>query len=117
MDSGLGKEMARISKKQGMKIHLNHKVTNVSSNGKKVTVKAEGKKGEIILEGDYCLLSVGRHPYTNGLSAEKAGIEIDDRGRIETNDLLQTNQSHIYAIGDVVKGAMLAHKAEEEELW
>jgi dihydrolipoamide dehydrogenase len=106
--------MARISKKQGMKIHLNHKVTSVSSNGKKVTVKAEGKKGEVVLEGDYCLLSVGRRPYTDGLSAEKAGVKIGDRGRIEINDYLQTNQSHIYAIGDVVKGAMLAHKAEEE---
>jgi dihydrolipoamide dehydrogenase len=114
MDRGLGKEMARISKKQGIKVHLNHKVTNVSAKGKKVTVKAEGKKGEIVLEGDYCLLSVGRRPYTDGLSAEKAGVKIDDRGRIETNDHLQTNQPHIYAIGDVVKGAMLAHKAEEE---
>ncbi|NBV56310.1 MAG: dihydrolipoyl dehydrogenase [Bacteroidetes bacterium] len=114
MDRGLGKEMARISKKQGIKVHLNHKVTDVSAKGKKVTVKAEGKKGEIVLEGDYCLLSVGRRPYTDGLSAEKAGVKIDDRGRIETNDHLQTNQPHIYAIGDVVKGAMLAHKAEEE---
>lgn len=114
MDRGLGKEMARISKKQGIKVHLNHKVTDVSAKGKKVTVKAEGKKGEIVLEGDYCLLSVGRRPYTAGLSAEKAGVKIDDRGRIETNDHLQTNQPHIYAIGDVVKGAMLAHKAEEE---
>jgi dihydrolipoamide dehydrogenase len=114
MDRGLGKEMARISKKQGIKVHLNHKVTDVSAKGKKVTVKAEGEKGEIVLEGDYCLLSVGRRPYTDGLSAEKAGVKIDDRGRIETNDHLQTNQPHIYAIGDVVKGAMLAHKAEEE---
>jgi len=114
MDRGLGKEMARIFKKQGIKVHLNHKVTDVSAKGKKVTVKAEGKKGEIVLEGDYCLLSVGRRPYTDGLSAEKAGVKIDDRGRIETNDHLQTNQPHIYAIGDVVKGAMLAHKAEEE---
>lgn len=114
MDSGLGKEMGRIMKKQGMKLHLGHKVTGVTTKGKQVTVSAEGKKGEIQLVGDYCLLSVGRRPYTDGLALEKAGVNIDERGRIETNDHLQTNISNIYAIGDVVKGAMLAHKAEEE---
>ena len=114
MDSGLGKEMGRIMKKQGMKLHLGHKVTGVTSKGKQVTVSSEGKKGEIQLVGDYCLLSVGRRPYTDGLALEKAGVNIDERGRIETNDHLQTNISNIYAIGDVVKGAMLAHKAEEE---
>jgi dihydrolipoamide dehydrogenase len=114
MDAGLGKEMGRVLKKQGMNLYLGHKVTSVTTKGKVVTVKAEGKKGDIALEADYCLVSVGRRPYTDGLAADKAGVKLDDKGRIETNDHLQTNVPTIYAIGDVVKGAMLAHKAEEE---
>jgi len=114
MDASLGKELARVMKKDKMAFHLGHKVTSVTTNGKTVTVKAEGKKGEIVLEGDYCLVSVGRKPYTAGLNVEKAGVQLDERGRIATNDHLQTNIPNIYAIGDVVKGAMLAHKAEEE---
>jgi len=114
MDAGLGKELARVMKKEKMKFHLGHKVTSVTSKGKVVTVKAEGKKGEVVLEGDYCLVSVGRRPYTDGLGLDKAGVKMDDRGRVEVNEHLQTNVSNIYAIGDVVKGAMLAHKAEEE---
>lgn len=114
MDASLGKEMGRVMKKQGMKLHLGHKVTSVVTKGNTVTVKAEGKKGEITLEGDYCLVAVGRKPYTAGLNADKAGVKLDDRGRVEVNEHLQTNIPNIYAIGDVVKGAMLAHKAEEE---
>ena len=73
------------------------------------------KKGEEVnLEGDYCLVSVGRKPYTDGLNAEAAGVKLTDRGQIEVNEHLQTSASNIYAIGDVVRGAMLAHKAEEE---
>ena len=73
------------------------------------------KKGEeATFEGDYCLVSVGRKPYTDGLNAESAGVKLTDRGQIEVNDHLQTSTSNIYAIGDVVRGAMLAHKAEEE---
>src|SRR5690606_4997765 len=83
--------------------------------GKKVTVKADDKKGkEVVLEGDYCLVSVGRRPYTDGLNAEAAGVKLNERGQVEVNDHLQTSTSNIYAIGDVIKGAMLAHKAEEE---
>ncbi len=114
MDAGLGKELTRVLKKSKMKFHLNHKVTSVTNTGKGVVIKAEGKKGEVTLEGDYCLVSVGRKPYTDGLGAENAGVKLDDRGRVETNDHLQTSVPNIYAIGDVVKGAMLAHKAEEE---
>lgn len=66
------------------------------------------------MEGDYCLVAVGRRPYTEGLGLDKAGVKMDDRGRVDTNSHLQTNVPHIYAIGDVIKGAMLAHKAEEE---
>jgi dihydrolipoamide dehydrogenase len=114
MDGSLGKELARVMKKQKMKFYLGHKVTSVTTKGKKVTVVAEGKKGEVTLEGDYCLVSVGRRAYTEGLNLEAVGIKTDERGRVEVNDHLQTNVSNIFAIGDVVKGAMLAHKAEEE---
>ena len=115
MDSSLSKELTKVLKKQGMKFYVSHKVKSVERNGDVVTVQAENTKGETItLEGDYSLVSVGRRPYTDGLSADKAGVKITDRGMVEVNDHLQTNISNIYAIGDVVRGAMLAHKAEEE---
>lgn len=115
MDAGLSKELTKVLKKQGMKFYTSHKVQSVERKGKAVTVKAENAKGEIItLEGDYSLVSVGRRPYTDGLNAEKAGVKLTERGQVEVNDHLQTNVSNIYAIGDVVRGAMLAHKAEEE---
>ena len=115
MDPALSKELTKVLKKQGMKFYTSHKVQSVDRKGKTVTVKAENAKGEIIsLEGDYALVSVGRRPYTDGLNADKAGVKVTDRGMIEVNDHLQTNIPNIYAIGDVVRGAMLAHKAEEE---
>ncbi|MCB9262419.1 MAG: dihydrolipoyl dehydrogenase [Flavobacteriales bacterium] len=114
MDKGLGKELNRVLKKLGFNFYLSHKVTSVTAKGKTVSVKAEGNKGEIELKGDYCLVSVGRKPYTDGLNLEAAGLKTDDRGRIDVNEHLQTATPNIYAIGDVIKGAMLAHKAEEE---
>jgi len=115
MDSALSKELTKVLKKQGMKFYVSHKVKSVERNGDAVTVQAENAKGETItLEGDYSLVSVGRRPYTDGLNADKAGVKISDRGQVEVNDHLQTNVPNIYAIGDVVRGAMLAHKAEEE---
>ena len=115
MDSSLSKELTKVLKKQGMKFYVSHKVKSVERNGDNVTVQAENAKGETItLEGDYALVSVGRRPYTDGLNADKAGVKISDRGQVEVNDHLQTSASNIYAIGDVVRGAMLAHKAEEE---
>jgi len=115
MDSGLSKELTKVLKKQGMKFYTSHKVKSVERNGEGVQVQAENAKGETItLDGDYSLVSVGRRPYTDGLNAEKAGVKITERGQIEVNDHLQTSVSNIYAIGDVIKGAMLAHKAEEE---
>lgn len=115
MDAALSKELTKVLKKQGMKFYTSHKVQSVDRKGKTVTVKAENAKGEIItLEGDYSLVSVGRRPYTDGLNADKAGVKITERGMVEVNDHLQTNVPNIYAIGDVVRGAMLAHKAEEE---
>ncbi len=115
MDGGLSKELMRSLKKQKVKFNLSHKVKSVERKGNEVIVKADDKKGqEVTFTGDYCLVSVGRRPYTDGLNAEAAGVKLDDRGRVEVNEHLQTNVSNIYAIGDVVRGAMLAHKAEEE---
>ncbi|PXY40523.1 dihydrolipoyl dehydrogenase [Flavobacterium cheongpyeongense] len=115
MDGSLSKELTKVLKKQGMKFYVSHKVKSVERNGDAVIVQAENAKGETItLEGDYSLVSVGRRPYTDGLNADKAGVKISDRGQVEVNDHLQTNVPNIYAIGDVVRGAMLAHKAEEE---
>ncbi|MCW3084292.1 MAG: lpdA [Bacteroidetes bacterium] len=115
MDGGLGKELQKSLKKLGFEFYFNHKVTGATAKGKEVTVTAENAKGEKIeFKGDYCLVSVGRKPYTDNLGLDKAGVKMDNRGRIETDDHLQTNVAGIYAIGDVVKGAMLAHKAEEE---
>lgn len=115
MDAALSKELTKVLKKQGMKFYTSHKVQSVERKGKNVTVKAETPKGETLtLEGDYCLVSVGRRPYTEGLNAEKAGVKITERGQVEVNGHLQTTAPNIYAIGDVVRGAMLAHKAEEE---
>ncbi len=115
MDAALSKELTKVLKKQGMKFYTSHKVKAVERKGDTVTVSAENAKGETItLEGDYTLVSVGRRPYTENLAAEKAGVKISERGMVEVNDHLQTNIPNIYAIGDVVRGAMLAHKAEEE---
>lgn len=115
MDASLSKELTKVLKKQGMKFYVSHKVKSVERNGDAVVVQAENAKGETItLEGDYSLVSVGRRPYIDGLNADKAGVKISDRGQVEVNDHLQTNVPNIYAIGDVVRGAMLAHKAEEE---
>jgi dihydrolipoamide dehydrogenase len=115
MDRALGKELQRVLKKLGMKFYLSHKVKEVKAKGKAVTVKADDAKGiELVLEGDYCLVSVGRRPYTDNLGLEKIGLSPDDRGRIPVNGHLETSVPGIYAIGDVVRGAMLAHKAEEE---
>ena len=115
MDGSMSKELLKSLKKLGFEAHLKHKVTAVAVKGKEVTVTAENPKGESLdFKGDYCLVSIGRRPYTDGLDAEKAGVKLDEAGRVEVDDHLKTNVDNIYAIGDVVKGAMLAHKAEEE---
>ena len=115
MDSAQSKELTKVMKKQGVKFYLSHKVSGVTRKSDEVTITATDKKDkEVTLSGDYCLVSVGRRPYTDGLKAENAGVKITERGMIDVNEHLQTNISNIYAIGDVVRGAMLAHKAEEE---
>ncbi|MEN8816187.1 MAG: dihydrolipoyl dehydrogenase [Nonlabens sp.] len=115
MDKVLSKELMKVLKKQKVKFHLSHAVNKVERNGDTVTVTAKNKKGEeVTFEGDYCLVSVGRRPYTDKLNATAAGVKINERGQVEVNDHMQTNIPNIYAIGDVVRGIMLAHKAEEE---
>jgi dihydrolipoamide dehydrogenase len=115
MDAALGKELQRVLRKQGFEFFFSHKVKSAINTGSEVEVKADNEKGEEVdFKADYCLVSVGRKPYTQGLGLENAGVKVDERGRIETNDHLETNIAGIYAIGDVVVGAMLAHKAEEE---
>lgn len=115
MDRSMGKELARSMKKLGVNFLLSHKVKEVTATETSVTVKAETKKGEeVTLNTELCLVAVGRKPYTDKLGLDKVGIAVDERGRIAVNDHLETQVPGIYAIGDVVKGAMLAHKAEEE---
>jgi len=118
LDKQVGKELQKVLKGLGFEFSLSIKVTGAEVKGKEVIVKAEDKNGkELEFKGDYCLVSVGRKPYTEGLGLDKAGVKTDDRGRVEVNDHLETNVSGIYAIGDVVRGAMLAHKAEEEGVY
>jgi dihydrolipoamide dehydrogenase len=116
MDRALGKELQRVLKKTlGFEFFFQHKVTGATNDGKNVKVTAENPKGETVtFEGDYCLVSIGRKPYTEGLNLEAAGVQMGERGMIAVNDHLETNVPGIFAIGDVVRGAMLAHKAEEE---
>ncbi|MBT5492918.1 dihydrolipoyl dehydrogenase [Flavobacteriaceae bacterium] len=115
MDGAVSKELLRIFKKQKIKFYLSHKVTSVISENNSIIVTAEDSNGlNVNFDGDYCLVSVGRKPYTNGLNLSSVGINTNDKGQIEVNDKLQTNVENIYAIGDVIKGPMLAHKAEEE---
>ncbi len=116
MDGDCSKELMRALKKLGVKFHLKHAVTAVENKGKKVVVEYKKRDSEETqtLEGDYCLVAIGRKPYTENLGLEMVGIETDDKGRILVDEHLQTNVPGIYAIGDVIRGAMLAHKAEEE---
>jgi dihydrolipoamide dehydrogenase len=115
MDRTMGKELQKSLKKNNFEFYLSHKVKEVTAKGKTVTVKADDSKGtELVLEGDYVLVAVGRKPYTDNLGLDKAGVQMDERGRVNVDGHLQTNVPGIYAIGDVVRGAMLAHKAEEE---
>lgn len=114
MDDDLGKELQRILKKDGMEFMLSTKVKGATVKGNEVTVTAENKNGETVeIKGDYCLVAVGRSPYTEGLGLETIGVAMDGR-KIAVNEHLETSVPGIFAIGDVIRGAMLAHKAEEE---
>ncbi|MCX8525575.1 dihydrolipoyl dehydrogenase [Chryseobacterium formosus] len=115
MDLELGTSLRKILKKQGIEIQLSKSVYGVENQGDKAVVyyRDENKK-EFSLEAEYVLMAVGRRPYTEGLGLENTDIQLDDKGIIKTNENLQTAVPSIYAIGDVVAGPMLAHKAEEE---
>ena len=118
MDKTMSKELTKVLKKEGFKFHLQHQVQKVTNTGKGVKLVALNKKnGEVTLEADYCLVAVGRKPFTTGLGLENIGIEVNSKGQIDVNDNLQTSIPNIFAIGDVIKGAMLAHKAEEEGVY
>lgn len=116
MDHDCGKELQRVLKKEGFSFQLNHEVIGVKSskNKVKVTYKSLADGTEKVSEADYCLVAIGRRPYTDGLALDQVGVRLDERGRIIKDHHLRTNIPNIYAIGDVVDGAMLAHKAEEE---
>ncbi len=116
MDKEISSEFQRILMKQGIEFKMNCKVTSVLNNSNKITVNYENNKTseKISQECNKVLVSVGRKPYTEGLNLSKIGIKKDDKGRIEVNNKLQATLKNIYAIGDVIKGPMLAHKAEEE---
>ncbi|HQV78014.1 MAG TPA: dihydrolipoyl dehydrogenase [Chitinophagales bacterium] len=115
MDDDMGKELQRSLKKLGIKFYLSHKVTGAINNGDSVTVTALDKKEqEIKIDADYCLVAIGRRPYTDNLGLDNIGITLNERKQIPVDAHLQTTVDGIYAIGDVIQGAMLAHKAEEE---
>lgn len=120
MDADLGKEMRKVLKKElKFKFHLSHMVTSVTGDDEGATIVAKSRKNdkEVEIKADYCLIAIGRRPYTDKLGLENIGVKVDERGCIETNAHLETNVEGIFAIGDVVKGAMLAHKAEEEGVY
>ena len=116
MDREISNEFQKILTKQGIKFQMGSKVNNVNSKGDSVTISYTELKNskEEKIKVDKVLVSVGRKPYTEGLNLSKVGIKLDNKGRIEVNNKLQTSVENIYAIGDVIKGPMLAHKAEEE---
>lgn len=115
MDHDLGAELLKSLKRLGITCALDHQVTGVQVAGETVTVSATAKAGKTVsFRGDYCLVAVGRQPYTQGLGLDTIGVPRDERGRIVVNEQLETEVRGIYAIGDVVRGPMLAHKAEEE---
>lgn len=116
MDATMGKELKKSLEKLGFEFFLGHKVESATVKGKTVTVVAENMKTneKVEIKADYCLVSVGRKAYTDGLGLENIGLTTDERGRVLVDDHLQTSVPGVYAVGDVVRGAMLAHKAEEE---
>ncbi len=116
MDKDCSRELTRSLKKLGMTFHFEHMVSGVKSTKTGVTVNVQKRdsKESFDVEADYCLVAIGRKPYTDGLALDKAGVTLDDKGRIVVDEHLRTSAPHIYAIGDVVRGVMLAHKAEDE---
>jgi dihydrolipoamide dehydrogenase len=115
MDIEVSTEFMKILKKQGINFHMQTKVEGIKKNAKGATVSTSGKDGKKVnFECDVVLISVGRKPNTNNLNLKAIGVELDEKKRIKTNENFQTNVGNVYAIGDVIEGPMLAHKAEDE---
>lgn len=117
MDADCSRELSKSLKALGIQFYLRHAVTEVTPTKTQVKVVAQSRDDEskkLTFEADYCLVSIGRRPYTDGLGLENIGLALDEKGRIPVNDHLETAVPGVYAIGDVIRGAMLAHKAEEE---
>jgi dihydrolipoamide dehydrogenase len=115
MDSEVSKEFLKILQKQGIKFHLESKVEDIKNSSKELTVKVSNKEGKKInITFDVVLVAVGRKPNTEKLNLGKIGIELDSKNRIKVDNKYQTNVKNIFAIGDVIEGPMLAHKAEDE---
>jgi len=115
MDKEISNEFMKILKKQGIKFQLNTKVEKITKKNNGVIIETSNKNSEKNkLEADVVLISVGRKPFTNNLNLENIGVELDKKGRVKVNKNFETNIKNIYAIGDVIEGPMLAHKAEEE---
>jgi dihydrolipoamide dehydrogenase len=116
MDSEMGQIFHKTLVQQGFKFRLSTKVLGGQVKDGKAVLRVQGKDGgaEESIVSDVCLVAIGRRPYTQGLGLEKAGVKVDSKGRVDINDHFQTNVKGVYAIGDVVTGPMLAHKAEEE---
>ena len=115
MDKEISNELMKILKKQGIDFHMQHKVETIKKNNSGASIKTIDKDGnKKDFECDVVLISVGRKPNTNGLNLKKIGVELDEKKRIKTDKNFKTNQDNIYAIGDVIVGPMLAHKAEDE---
>ena len=115
MDKEISNEFMKILKKQGINFHMQHKVEKIKKNNNNAvvsTISSEGIKKDF--ECDVVLISVGRKPNTEGLNLQKIGVELDEKKRVKTDKNFKTNQDNIYAIGDVISGPMLAHKAEDE---
>ncbi|MEH6504100.1 MAG: dihydrolipoyl dehydrogenase [Cycloclasticus sp.] len=113
-DKKIAAEAKRQFKKQGLDIKMAARVTKATSKGKKVIVEYEDASGNHSIELDKLIVSVGRRPNTDGLFAPEAPVDLDERGFIEVDEIWQTNQPSVYAIGDLIRGPMLAHKASEE---
>jgi dihydrolipoamide dehydrogenase len=115
MDRDISNEFMKILKKQGIKFNLNTKVDKITKNSNGVTVETSQNDGQKVKHDvDVVLISVGRRPYTKNLNLDKVGVKLDEKGRVKVNKNFETNVKNIYAIGDVIDGPMLAHKAEEE---
>ena len=114
LDKEISNEFMKILKKQNIKFELNTKVEKITKNDKGVIIETTNKDSKKNIEADVVLISVGRKPYTDKLNLEKIGVNLDKKGKIKVNKNFETNVKNIYAIGDVIDGPMLAHKAEEE---